>query len=862
MWFASFLWLLLCYSQYGRGTLLEDYEEITRNMLSPPEDKYSKALPVEIGKDKESGCLCRATKGRKTIVCFGNYECKKFPKLTWRCDNLLLRTTVIQEIHVGELDSLYFLKDLKLEANYQLRYIQPGAFQNLTELQNLTISYHTHLVTLHKDLFRGLVNLEELTLINNGFANIVQIVPAFLPNNLPSLRMLDLSKNLFEEIPENTFIPMEGTQLERLHLKLCRIDYIHPKTFLPLKLLTHLDIGSNELNCSIISGFLGEMYTHDVNLTYLDLSDMGFRKRIPMKLLNLIANTTINTLMLAYNQFEILTDDAFPVMKNIQTIDLRKVSAISIGAETFAPEKFPNLRILLLGENNLPGIHIKHIPNQQVRFLDLSGNKGPPSNPMYYEIDRDVFIKCVSLEILNLSFNRIKSIYDYTFIGLKNLKILNLENGTIYFMGPGTFSPLKHLENLNLANNNYITDRHNLTSAIFEGLNKLKVLNMKNCGLKRLYDDDNIFKMMPNLTHLILKNNQISYITDKLLEPLKLLQFLDLSENLMVSWWRPVFTTSGVRLQSLLLTNNKISELTKFMIDDLIYLLRSNFTVEIDFSDNVFVCDCSAMYKTYIAMQGLYGGLLENYIDNSNMLCSTPDVWENHKVSEYISTIKNLHCIMYKKVSKIMLLVWTAPSLFTLIFISSIVIVIFKHRFYVKYWLFLAKLALGRRFIKTPVNNEIMKKVEYKYDAFISYSNEDRDFVSEMVSNLEGTPPYLKLCVYERDFEIGSFISESILSSINESRYVLLVISENFAKSQWCRWETQLAEYHRLFLEDGTVYDPLVLIRISDIGIKYMTTTLKFLLKTKVYLTWNENKSNEFWEKLRKTLTKNKQYPS
>ena len=58
----------------------------------------------------------------------------------------------------------------------------------------------------------------------------------------------------------------------------------------------------------------------------------------------------------------------------------------------------------------------------------------------------------------------------------------------------------------------------------------------------------------------------------------------------------------------------------------------------------------------------------------------------------------------------------------------------------------------------------------FLYDAFVSYSSEDAGFVSEMIAQLEKTPPFYRLCVYERDFEIGNVISECILESINTSR--------------------------------------------------------------------------------------------
>ncbi|CAH2093288.1 unnamed protein product [Euphydryas editha] len=859
MWLGFTLWLLLCYFQYIKCNILEDYEEISRNMLYPPEDPIADALPVEVGKDQISGCTCRSTKNRKVIVCFGNYECKRFPKIHKQSEVLVVRTTVLPEIRVGELDSLYYLKTLKIEANHQLKHLQSGSFRNLTKLEKLSISYNTKLHIFRESTFDGLKSLRNLIMVNNGFTNILHITPALQPSKLPSLRKLDLSENSLEKIPENAFQAMQGSSLKILEIDLCQLDFIHPNSFLPLKSLQELGIGENDLNSTIIGDFLLSLKRNNRNLTRLDLNSMGFRKQPPRRLMEIIANTTLERLTLSYNQFEIITDDTFPKMEHLKVLELQGVSVLSIGPNAFDPIKFPDLRILLLSGNNLPGIHWKNVSNQQLVILDLSSNKGTALNPMYYEIDRGAFLMSKELKVLNLAFNRIKSIFDYTFLGLEKLKMLILENGTIFYIGNGTFKPMKHLEILNLANNP-LTANENLTRAQFEGLNELKLLILKNCGIKYFNDENNIFEMMPNLTHLILRNNELFYISTELLKPLKYLQVLDLSENLIVSWWTPLFLSSGLRPHSLYLTDNKISHFTLSMIQDINYLLenKGNFTVEIDLMDNVFICDCSSMFKSYKWLQVNGSKSLKNFFSRSNFLCSSPNVWEDKRVAVFLSSIKNLRCSMFETISNLTLIIWTIPSLVAVILLVSIVLLIYKYKIYITYWLFLAKLALGRKFINKSHKARGVQKICRKYDAFVSYCNEDREFVLEMVNQLEHSPPYLKLCVYERDFEVGSFISEAILGSINESRYVILIISNSFAKSQWCRWETQLAEYHRLFLEDGTSYDPLVLIRIGNLESKYLTTTLKFLLKTKIYLTWDDKRPDEFWNKLRNHIVKHK----
>ncbi|XP_050677117.1 toll-like receptor 3 isoform X2 [Leptidea sinapis] len=740
MVFARYLWLLLYYAQYAGTQLMKDYEDITLSILSPPVDEASLALPFNMGQDRTSGCFCRSTSRKDLVVCFGNYECAKFPKINIGvCDTLVVRTTVISQITVGDLDQYFGLRALKIDGNSRLHTLQPGIFRNLSNLEELSVSYNTQLHYLQTHTFTG----------------------------------------------------------------------------------------------------------------------MGFRKQPPMKIMEMIANTTIRRLNLADNQFELITDDDFPYMPNIEVLDLRRVFAIAVSPYAFNPDRFPKLRILLLSGNNLPGINIYHISCQQLLLLDLSSNKGTSSSSLYYEIDRGVFSFCRDLRFLNLAYNRIKHIYNYTFIGLENLRILNMENGTLFHIGLGTFKPMKHLEILNLGNNPLVSSE-NLTSSQFEGLNELKMLILRNCGIKRFNDDDNMFEMMPNLTHLILTNNQLFYITVETLKPLKFLKVLDLSQNLLVSWWQPIFLASGIQPTKLYLMNNKISHFSLGMIQDLNYLLEKyNASVEIDLMDNLFICDCNSMYKIYTWLQVNGSDILKKYFAKSNILCSSPDVWEDRRVADFMSSIKNLRCFVYQKFSTAMLLVWTAPSLVTIAFLLIVIFLIYRYRIYIRYWLFLAKVALGRSFIRRTLKADNLNKA-YKYDAFVSYCNDDREFVLEMISQLESQPPYLKLCIYERDFEIGTFISEAILRSINESRHIILIISNGFAKSQWCRWETHLAEYHRLFLDDGTPHDPLVLIKTGEVENKYLTTTLKYLLKTKIYHSWTEQNSDDFWKKLRNVLVKNK----
>lgn len=76
---AYFLWLF-CFAQCVMSSdFIGEYEAYTNKLF--PQDNRDEVLPIVLGKDTSSGCICRATMHYKIVECFGNYECKQFPKV-------------------------------------------------------------------------------------------------------------------------------------------------------------------------------------------------------------------------------------------------------------------------------------------------------------------------------------------------------------------------------------------------------------------------------------------------------------------------------------------------------------------------------------------------------------------------------------------------------------------------------------------------------------------------------------------------------------------------------------------------------------------------------------------------------------
>ncbi len=82
---------------------------------------------------------------------------------------------------------------------------------------------------------------------------------------------------------------------------------------------------------------------------------------------------------------------------------------------------------------------------------------------------------------------------------------------------------------------------------------------------------------------------------------------------------------------------------------------------------------------------------------------------------------------------------------------------------------------------------------EKLYDAFVSYSHQDEDFVvDELVHRLE-TEEGFKLCLHFRDWIAGDWIPDQIVRSVDQSKRTVVILSKNFVESVWSRLEFKAA---------------------------------------------------------------------
>ena len=111
----------------------------------------------------------------------------------------------------------------------------------------------------------------------------------------------------------------------------------------------------------------------------------------------------------------------------------------------------------------------------------------------------------------------------------------------------------------------------------------------------------------------------------------------------------------------------------------------------------------------------------------------------------------------------------------------------------------------------------------------------------------ENHDPPFRICRADRDFTVGWTIAYNIISNIESSLTTLLVISNNFLQSEWCKIEFKQA--HMKLLQDKT--SNLIMIILEDLDIKLMDKELTYYVKTHAYLNISDQ---YFWAKLFQAL--------
>ena len=350
-----------------------------------------------------------------------------------------------------------------------------------------------------------------------------------------------------------------------------------------------------------------------------------------------------------------------------------------------------------------------------------------------------------------------------------------------------------------------------------------------------------------NLTELNLAYNQIKTLPKKIFKNIPRLRVLNLSGNSLqlIEFDQSHFN----RLEMLDLSSNLLIQLDA----DTRGVLMNLFTTCVNLSLNVFgnPLQCSCESLGFLKWLKLNKNRVAYY---ENTTCLFDNILHNFTGMDDLVNRLDFDC------SKPLAMIVTG-SLFGItvlgIFLS---VFLYRHRWDIRY--FLLKLSQKGKVYQKLVD---LSK-DYVYDAFVAYDKNDRNWVvKELIPNLETSGEQqgdenpdairepMRLCIHERDFQLGNWIEENIVTAIEQSRQIILVVSNHFLESKWCRFELEVARMQSL--ERGR--NLIVPILLEDVSLENMPASLQFIVRKHTYIEWkgNEELRGEFWRRLTDVLS-------
>ena len=420
-----------------------------------------------------------------------------------------------------------------------------------------------------------------------------------------------------------------------------------------------------------------------------------------------------------------------------------------------------------------------------------------------------------SLEFLDFSWNRDRGYPDValtfgsSFVGLEALNVMNFSGNRISSLSPDLGHNLPRIEVFDFSFN--LIDLSGTHGDFLAGASTMIELNLAS----------NLAKDIPYTRFADLYK----------------LQILNLSKNSL-----PVFNVDIRNLGNLSVINisyNRISSFSADMRDQLTSQASrlGNTTLKIDLTQNLLLCTCGV--KDFVQwVHSAPDNIV--FINFQKYLCLN-----EHSNQVLFHKLNPMHMNLACLGKEFYIGVGAGSGILLSVIIAGVVIVIYKKRWCIRYHYFIA-----RNILANSRKQEILQ--EYQWDAFVSYNRHDKDWVDEILQPTLEDKHQIKLCLHERDFELGAMITEQIIGSIEDSRKTLLILSPHFIQSNWCKFEMNMA-HQKLFTKGQ---DVLLLVILKPLDNVEISKTLRALLEKKTYVEWSDNPFGQklFWAKLIKAL--------
>ncbi|VDI04325.1 toll-like receptor 3 [Mytilus galloprovincialis] len=596
------------------------------------------------------------------------------------------------------------------------------------------------------------------------------------------------------------------------------IQLISKDAFKGLNKVIEFDLsGNNGLVSEVIAESLHSMSVSRIKRLYLTHIELT---HLPMNMFDGLISTHISEIYLNHNFIKSLDGEVFRKLIHLRILDLSWTGISDYNYNFVGLSSLETLSLSGTLFSKVPNFcngNQSYLPN--LKRLDL-GNSNINSLFTFACLDnlRTLHLMELSLRLLN----------NNTFSKLRSLEVLNLDRlGThLQRIEPEAFSS-KSLKKLTfsvtsiLYFNEYNIERFHPRSLFFN-CNQLEFLDLSNTRFQLSeYHWFQIFKPLTRLKELRLKNAKIGNLPTFKQNIFPVLEKLNLASNRIPSWKDSETFNEIKYLRILNLRGNRISLINKTSFPESWNNGKGSLKTLL-LVGNPFSCTCGLAW-------------LRQWMDTTSAKNITTDkhVWRcsisNSKVLEYYP-MQTFPCLV----------TYIIPSLMALFAILVTTFICYIFRFQIKLKLYRCK---SRRDGYNSISNK-----GYVFDSFVAYSYNDLNWVKQhLIPKLE-THHHLKLCIRDRDFRPGTVFSDHITENIEASRTFLLILSDNFARDKWCKFQLDIANHIGISRGDLTIV-PVILKYIS---FKSLNESIYNVINNTDCMVWSEDGSASefFWTKV------------
>jgi len=671
-----------------------------------------------------------------------------------------------------------------------------------SSIEQLSIT-STNITQLPEGLLQGCTGLKVLKIQGGSFSS---LPPSFF-SSTASLTHLDLSYNSIESLSPDLFKPLAS--LNSLRLRANSISSLDPSLLRPLANLTHLDLSENlitDLHSKLLTNN-SRLFNDSSNVAFIDFSNNKLN-RFPADILSQksLTNPSVET--------EMDSDDKTSrLVRSVSELRVLKKTVLTLG----------------MGGRQFKRVMDLYTPWLGHTLIDLSGNR----------IGGEIEVGSIDGWLLDLSRNLITSV---TSLKAEGEGRLILEGNPLVCNCKASdlkevlMTPLPYVvpTSINCQQRDSTefeimeTPRSSATSLFSSPSSKvllqdfpveslscpitigcprpcqctkapgLVTVDCRSAGLLTVPDrlpevpegdlmhlllDDNQMASL-DLSKLTSVNSMASYhkiskltMAGNLISKLDTnslpngLKHLDLRNNLLTE-----ISTAGLptELEHLSLAGNLVKQLTN---ENLGHFAREGLTVRLE--GNPFLCSCSS--------SNLHAFLHEHYpsVDkfmNVTVACNVQEETEER-------VLYDLKEVELCEPLPIILLFLACGSF--LVLVSFILVLHFVYRDTVVIWVF------SKSWGKVFFSEDIVDR-QKPYDAFLSYSHQDSEYVEgELLPGLESPENprehQYRCLIHGRDWQVGAMIPDQILDSVASSRRTVVVLSASYLESTWSKMEFQAA---------------------------------------------------------------------